>query len=67
MNVVEAINAIKESKRCLFMLAIMSGNPRAAQYVYREIIDVYYEQPSEVIKGSSTSRWISNNISLCLL
>lgn len=52
-NVVAAIKAINDSGRCLFMLAIMSGKPEAAEYVYREIIGAYVNQ-SEVIEETST-------------
>lgn len=44
-----AIGAIKASGRSLFKLAIMSGNPEAAEHVYLKIICAYYTDPSEVI------------------
>ncbi|CAN0376362.1 unnamed protein product, partial [Ascophyllum nodosum] len=47
--VVSAINAIKDSGRSLFALAIMSGKPSAAKFVYRNILLRYFsDQPDEV-------------------
>ena len=49
--VVSAINAIKDSDRSLFALAIMSGKPGAAKFVYRNIMLRYFpDQPNEVTK-----------------
>ncbi|CAM9300686.1 unnamed protein product, partial [Ascophyllum nodosum] len=46
---VSAINAIKDSGRSLFALAIMSGKPGAAKFVYRNIMLRYFpDQPNEV-------------------
>lgn len=49
-GVVAAIDAINDSGRCLFRLAVMSGKPDAAKHVYLAIIRVYFEDSSKVIK-----------------